>query len=88
MPPTNFGKNKTKPHGICHPKKNSVSPLTVQSHRKAEKRPSFSGAAMVKKLGLSPDSTESSKSRKETEFFGCGDGEKNSVSPLKEQSHR
>jgi hypothetical protein len=66
--------------------KNSVSPLKEQNHRSAEKRPSFSGTAR-KKLGLSPGRTEPSLSREETEFFRCGGG-KNSVSPLREQSHR
>jgi hypothetical protein len=60
-------------------KKNSVSPLEEQSHRKAEKRPSFSGVAKAKKLGLSPGRTKPSISREEAEFFGCGPGKTQSL---------
>jgi hypothetical protein len=39
-------------HGVG--KKNSVSPLSEPGHRKAEKRPSFSGMAWVKKTRSLP----------------------------------
>jgi hypothetical protein len=61
--------------------KNSVSPLKERSLRRTEKRPSFSGAAWVKKLGLSPERTEPSINKEETEFFGYGAGKKLGLSP-------
>jgi hypothetical protein len=53
-----------------------------------KQRPSFSGTALEKKLGLSPERTEPPISREETEFFGYCARKKNSVSPLRERSSR